>query len=502
LILTVDLGTSATKVALWEEDGLVAIGRSRLETEHGPGGRVEQDPRTWWASVVEACAQARALAHASDSVDVEAIGFSAARQSFVPVDAGMRALGKALLWSDRRAGTEAAELAARFGGAGAFLRETGLVLGAGSVAAKVAWLARHDPGLLQGARWLLAPRDFVASHMTGVVATDITLASATGLYDAGGDLLEGLAPEVASLLPQPLDPSSVVGTLARGPAADLGVAPGAPVAIGAGDRPCEVLGAGATPQRPMVSWGTTANVSLPLEVRPDLPPPGTVLTRSANGGWLAEGGLSAAGSLLEWVGSLTGLEVPELELRGLSSPPGARGLLVMPWLGGARAPWWRDDAHACVLGVRPEHGASDIARAAVEGVAFDVARCLEVMSSLEAMSTAGGGFDGLALGGGGSTMPLWANVLSAVTGLPASCRRSGEAASAGAALIAALAVGAELDLERLDPVDSEVSPGPEEIGRYAELRQTSDQAATRVLGLSGITVSEPWTRSRGHQPGR
>ena len=121
---------------------------------------------------------------------VEALGFSAARQTFVPVTADATPLGPALLWSDRRAGAEADALAASFGGrcrcrANMVRRRTGVVLDAGSVAAKVAWLERHEPERIKTARWLLAPRDLLAWRLTGEVATDHTLASATGLFDRG-----------------------------------------------------------------------------------------------------------------------------------------------------------------------------------------------------------------------------------------------------------------------------------------------------------------------------
>ena len=88
LILTLDLGTTVTKAVLWGDGGLVASGRAALRTDYGAGGRAEQDPDTWWPSVVAACAACCAdLAGApgasgpSGAVAVDAIGFAAARQT-------------------------------------------------------------------------------------------------------------------------------------------------------------------------------------------------------------------------------------------------------------------------------------------------------------------------------------------------------------------------------------------------------------------------------------
>ena len=301
---------------------------------------------------------------------VEAVGFAAARQTFVAVTADATPLGPALLWSDRRAGDEALELGGSFGDEGGetVRRRTGVVLDGGSVAAKVAWLERHEPETLKAARWLLAPRDLIAWRLTGVICTDDTLASATGLFaiadDHIGPLLAGLVDDVADLLPSPVAPTTVLGGLLAGPAQELGLRAGMDVVIGAGDRACEVIGAHASETRPMVSWGTTANVSVPVtHLGGGGVPPAMIATRGAFGGWLLEGGLSAAGSLIDWLARLAGSDVHSVMALAGSSPPGARGVIVLPWFGGARAPWWRDTARGAVVGLSLEHGVGDVARA-------------------------------------------------------------------------------------------------------------------------------------------
>ena len=196
-----------------------------------------------------------------------------------------------------------------------------MALDAGAVGAKIAWLAWHEPGRVAGARWILSPRDLMAWRLTGAVATDHTLASATGLYEVDheadsidrdgrdgrgdgadgdhrfgpllwplGEVLEhvsGLGPAggrdrfIAERLPIPVPSTTVVGNLRPGPAAELGLRAGIPVIIGAGDRACEVLGAGASSTRPMVSWGTTANVSVPTVTLEHRRSPALVTTRGA-----------------------------------------------------------------------------------------------------------------------------------------------------------------------------------------------------------------------------
>jgi xylulokinase len=492
VILTVDLGTSVTKVVVWGDDGPLAIGRSTLDCRYGPGNRAEQDPASWWPSVVAACASARSSLGAGAGgvfASVGALGFATARQTFVPVAADGETLGPALLWSDRRAGTEARALADSFGDDGGRVvrRRTGVVLDAGSVAAKVSWLSAHEPHRLDAARWLLSPRDLLAWRLTGEVGTDHTLASATGLFEMSGDglgpLLPGLVDAAAGLLPQSRPSDTAIGGLLDGPAAELGLPGGIPVVIGAGDRACEVLGTASSASWPMVSWGTTANVSVPVPDLVDPPPDAVITTRGALGGWLLEGGLSAAGSLVAWLARLGGVDTDSLMARAGASPPGSRGVIVLPWLGGARAPWWRDTARGAMVGLSFDHDVGDMARAVVESIAWDVARCLE-----SATGPRGPGATapvGLVLGGTGANVALWTEILSAVTGLPARRRRSGEAAAAGAAILVARATGAGADLDRLDPVEAEISPDASMVACYAALRSTVDAAAAAVIELDG-----------------
>jgi xylulokinase len=494
VLLTLDLGTSTTKATLWDADGPRATGRAPVETVFPAPDRAEQDPGRWWPSVREACAAARVGAEAqagtagtgtqtgtgagAGTADdlfgaVEVIGCVGARQTFVPVTAAGLPLGPALVWSDRRAAAEAAELAGRLGGTGAVRGRTGAILDGGAVAAKLAWLAAHQAERLAASRWLLTPRDLVVFQMTGQVVTDRTMVSAAGLTDAAGALVAELLAAAGDRLPPVLDPESVVGPLSATAAAELGLPPGVPVVLGAGDRACEVLGTAAGAGRPMVSWGTTANVSVPVDLFPDPVPEGLTVSRAAGDGWLLEGGLSAAGSLLGWLAGLTGLDPGTLMARAADRPAGADGVLCLPWLGGARAPWWRERARGGFVGVSFGHDAGHLARAVLEAVAWEVQRCLAAAAPATS----------LVLTGADATTAPWAEVLTAVTGLPAARRRSGQAASAGAAILAGRAVGRELELDRLDPVVETLVPDPVAVARYAELREAADAAADAVLAL-------------------
>jgi xylulokinase len=453
VIVAVDLGTTVTKGALCRASEIGATARRAVPTHHPAPGRDEQDPEDWWQAFTGVLSDL-ARAEPASWRRVETVVFSAARETFALFDTRLRPLGPGILWSDRRGepqalGADPAE----------FLARTGVVLGPATAAAKLAVAAASAPG----ARWALTPRDWIVARLTGSVVTDHTLASRTGCHATDGTPTVDAA--LAAFLPDPVPSVTALPVDARH-ADEVGLPPGVTVIVGAGDRACEVLGTGAGPEVPMVSWGTTANVSVPVPRRAALDLPAS---RAAHGGWIVEMGLSAAGSALAWLAGLGGQDVSDLWAAAGRCPPGANGVLALPWFAGARAPWWRPDHHAVVAGLTPAHDLGTLARAVIEGVAFDVARSL---------ARAAPGAEALVLAGSGSRQAIWPRVLAAATGRTVRVRHHPDATLVGAWI---LALG-DRDVGRRNPVVAEVAPDPAEAAALADARVASDQLAAAVLG--------------------
>jgi xylulokinase len=222
----------------------------------------------------------------------------------------------------------------------------------------------------------------------------------------------------------------------------------------------------------MVSWGTTANVSLPAD-DVDHPPAGAAVSVGALGGWLFECGLSAAGAAMGWLAALCGAQESALYEAAAGSPPGARGLTATAWIDGARAPWWESEARGAFAGLTSAHGQGDMARALIEAIAFDVARCIELL----------GGAPSIAAAGGGGAAEPWLSILAAATGCVVECRRPELAASAGALLVAGAALDRRIDLDAINPVTSRFEPDGALAAAYRPVRAQSDQVTAAVLGL-------------------
>jgi xylulokinase len=467
-ILTLDLGTTACKAAVFDLRAQPLAGAAvEYPTAHPRPGWAEQDPQDWW--VAATTASRRAL-DAAGSVRVVAVGLSSQREGVVPVDEAGTALGPCIIWMDRRAAAEAAALGERLGEQ--LRARTGLRADPTFTASRLLWLRRHQPDLWGRVRYFLQPRDFLYHRLTGVVATDPTLASRTLLWDLRRgawwpEAVEAVGADLSRF--PPVYPSSAAPGTVRASAADaVGVPAGVPVALGAGDRACEALGLGVEGARAMVSTGTTTNVSV---ARPEVPAAlGQGVLCSAHcvpGQYLLEAGLGASGAILRWLRDrvLAGrLDYAALDALAQDSPPGAQGLLLLPFFAGARAPRWNPSARGVWFGLSLSHGLGDLARSILEGVAYEVRACLEEFAGL------GVSVDVLVAAGGAARSGLWREITAHVTGRPVALPAHTEAASVGAMLLAARAVGAISDVvaaaRAANPVVGTASPDPSQVALY------------------------------------
>jgi xylulokinase len=470
-ILTLDLGTSTCKASLFTLSGeLRAQARVEYETRYPATGWAEQDPDAWWNAVAAGTRQLPADLRRAGA----AVGLSSHRGGIVPVDARGRPLAPCIIWMDRRSVAETDAVVRTFG------RErihdiTGLVPDTEPSASKLLWLRTHAPDVFRAARWYLQPRDYLYARLTGFPATDRTLASRTMLFDVRrgewwdeGCAFVGVSPDVFP----PLFPSAAAPHRVTQEAADaLDLPSDIPVALGAGDRPCEVLGSGAGNGWVMVSTGTTTNVSMPIRGRPQVIDARVICSAHAVDGMVVlEQGMATSGAVLKWVrDQLLGgrQEFERLDTLAADVPPGADGLQFLPFMMGARATRWNPDARGVWFGLREAHGTGALVRSVLEGVAFELRACLELLAGMDVR------VEGILAVGGGARSVVWNQIFADVTGREVRVPRQTDAASLGAMLLAARAVGEMVDVEaaarRVNPVTRHFTPDPGAVRAYQNL---------------------------------
>ncbi len=477
-IVAHDVGTRQVKSVLVSAQGqLVAAASSSLHTERPAPGWAEQAPDSWWQAVQRGTRSVLRTAGVPPQ-HVNGLVFTGQMLGIVPVAADGRLLRSAILWSDARAGAEAAALMNRLLGRRVFSLAVGATASAKDVVPKLLWLQAHEPQTAAAVSTYLDVHGYLVWRCTGAPMMDWTAASATGLFDPGR---KDWRAWLARLVDVPLDrlprlrrPGEVAGLLRPGAAAELGLPAGVPVVCGAGDAPCAAMGAGAGGVgEGHIYLGTSGWVGIATR-RPHRSHRGiATLQAAAPDVSLLVGETQAAGACREWLAAILGgaaigrqgaaagrqgaVIQAALDAAVERTPPGAEGVLFAPWLVGERAPVPNARLRAAFLGLGVDHGPDHLARAVCEGVALNLRWILDIISRRYGHDPSE-----LRLVGGGAASDTWSQVLADVTGRNlARVVAAREATAMGAAYLALATLGATAPGAPNPPADDGPTPNVE-----------------------------------------
>jgi xylulokinase len=442
VVLGIDVGTSSVKAVVLRAGGAVLAAHGAPYATRVPHpGWSEQDPADWWSAAGAACRAAlAAVGAAHERPEVVGIGLSGQMHTFVLVAADGEPVRPAVTWMDTRAEPLLATVRERVAAAGlADLLANPVVLGLTLL--PLVWLRDHEPTALRDAHALLTAKDYLRWRMTGEIGAEPTDASATLLCDVAA---RRWSPEVMAafdlpvgLLPAMGESASAAGSLTPEASAHLGLAPGIPVAFGAGDQQAAALGMGTVhPNQVQLTVGTGAQVTAVRE-RPAPDPAGRLHAFCHVRGWTTQASVNNAGSALSWARGLLGLEWEQVyEDLGRGGGP-----LFVPYLTGERTPLMKGHALGAWLGLAPGHTPADLARAAGEGVVAAIAEA--VLTVTEGGEPAGA----IRAAGGGMRHAAFAQAISDATSLDIEVHASSDASGAGAALLGGIAGGIFADLD-------------------------------------------------------
>ncbi|WP_310964659.1 FGGY-family carbohydrate kinase [Nocardioides terrisoli] len=468
LLLGIDLGTGSSKGVLAAPDGEVVATaiRNRPHSMSMPRpGWAEVDAETvWWADVV---ALARELVERAGGQQIAGVCVSGVGPCLLICRGGVPVRPAILYGIDTRATAEIDELNARLG-ADEVLARAATPLTTQAVGPKGLWLRRHEPEAWAAADGWFSSSSFVVQRLTGEYVLDHHTASqSVPLYDFHGqDWNDAWYGEVMGDLPRPrlVRPAEVVGTVTPAAAAKCGLPAGTPVCAGTVDAWAEAFSGGVrAPGDLMLMYGST--MFFVQELSRPAPHPQLWNTVGVDPGSLClAAGMSTSGSLTSWVRHLVG-DVPFETLidEAAATPPGADGLLLLPYFAGERTPIFDHHARGVVVGLTLRHGRGHLYRAVYEGIAFGIRQILELLD------TEANPVRRLVAVGGGTQGALWTQVVSDVTGREQQVPEQTIGASYGDALMAAIGVGlvpAETDWARISRV---VTPDPSTRELYDEL---------------------------------
>lgn len=474
-MIGLDLGTTNCKAVLLDAAGRVRATASegyKLQVPHPRAA--ELDVRHVWAAAQKVL---RAVA-AEQSCQPSGICFSGAMHSLFPVaDEAGTPLANAMTWADARATAVYRSLVADTD-THALYRRTGCPVHSTYHLQRLRWWERVEPEQMQRAHLWVGLKDWILHALTGVWASDLSLASTTGLlnlqtltWDTGVLRLAGIQ---ADRLPPLVSPAAVVGGLTEEAAAATGLPAGLPVIAGGSDGAMASLGTGiATPGQMVITVGTSGAVRK-VVAEPWFDPGertfcylltdrvgnrGTVANSAPdNALWFIGGAINNGGLTLQWVreklypdlAGAAGYE--QLAADAASVPPGAEGVFLLPYFAGERSPHWAPKDKGMMYGLGMQHNRAHFARAAMEGVA----NCLaDVWDALYGSETSN---EIVRVTGGITRTPLWVQILADMLGVPLMALEVADTSATGAALLGLRALGlASADPQR---VAATVESGP------------------------------------------
>jgi xylulokinase len=409
--------------------------------------------------------------------DVHAVGFSGQMMGAVLLDGEFRPVRPALIWADHRSRDQCSELLTKVSMDEAY-RITGHRLNPTYSLAKVMWVREHEPDAFARVRHVCLAKDFIVYRLTGSLVTDPSDASSTNAYDQthgewSGRLIAAAGID-ASLFPPIVPSTTVVGGISKDAAAATGLPAGTPVVIGGGDGPLAAVGAGVV--RPSdgayVYLGSSSWVST-VGTRPlhDREMRTMTFNHVVPGAFVPTATMQAGGGSLAW---LTDILVPGGDAESLAGVVDSAAdvvaadddLFFLPHLLGERSPYWNPAVRGAFVGLSRHHGPAHLARAVLEGVAFNLATCID------AFRDSGTVIDRIDAIGGGAVSDVWLSILADVWNVTVRRRTIVEEAnSLGAAVTAGVGVSILSRFEVARTLSDVTAVFKPDIARHDEYRK-------------------------------
>lgn len=476
VVLGLDLGTSSAKAVAVDTAGRDLVHAAvEVPAPARHTDRAEQDPDRLLDALADAVRQVTGDPRL-EGREVLGIGCSAAMHSLLALDAAGDPITPAVVWADNRAAPQVTAIAGEWRAAGLATR-TGTPLHPMSPLAKLRWFAEEAPDIAARADRWVSVKEYLLRRWCGEQVVDHSIAGATGLFDIATRDWDDDALRIARVdrgqLSTPVPTTTVLEGLEPVWARRMGLAVGTRVVVGANDGCLANLGSGAVDDGvAALTIGTSGAVRLVVD-RPSGDPEGRLFCYPlTDDRWVVGGPVNNGGSVLRWardtlfpdLGGGAGAYQRFDEL-ARDVPAGADGLLVLPYLGGERAPLWDPALRGVVFGLTSRHGRAHLLRALMEGVALQLAT---VVQALEAVGRAPTALRGT---GGFTASSCWRQIVADVLDRDLEVPLGAEGSSVGAALLALHALG-EADafaLARGVEIDSTARPDPTASATYRRL---------------------------------
>lgn len=452
-MIGIDIGTSATKSVLFDEEGhVVSKASEEYPLSQPKNGWAEQNPSDWARAVEHTIQNIIVNSKIQNTEDIVGIGLSGQMHSLVMLDEANEVIRPAILWCDQRTGAECEEIT-RLVGPKRLIEITANPALTGFTASKIFWVRHHEPENYQKCRHILLPKDYVRFIMTGQYATEVSDASGMQLLDVPNrcwseEVLEKLnIPH--SWLPKVYESPEVTGTISADFARRTGLSTKTVVVGGAGDNAAAAVGTGVVTDGKAFTTIGTSGVVFAHTDRPVIDPEGRVHTFccAVPGCWHVMGVTLAAGLSLKWFceqlgknyaieAQKLGINVYEFVNQKIEKVPiGCNRLLYLPYLMGERTPHLNPNCRGLFFGLSAIHTQEDMLRSVMEGVSHSLTDCYEILAGM------GVSISDMTACGGGSKSAVWRQILADMYDTPVKTVATEEGPALGVAILAGVGAG-------------------------------------------------------------
>ncbi len=482
-LIGIDLGTSATKTVLFDEDGNVIASASKEYPMYQPqNGWAEQKPEDWKEAALETIA-AVVRQSGVNKEDIKGLGISGQMHGLVMLDENNEVIRPSIIWCDQRTAAECEEITKKVGKE-RLIEITANPALTGFTASKILWVRNHEPENYARCRHILLPKDYVRLILTGEYATEVSDASGMQLLDVphrcwSDEVLEKLEID-KSMLAKVYESPEVTGTILPEIAAVTGLSEKTVVVGGAGDNAAAAVGTGVVADGKAFTTIGTSGVVFAHSKNVTIDPKGRVHTFccAVPGCWHVMGVTQGAGLSLQWFRNnlcRDYMERAEKEGRDAydyinedveSVPLGSNRLIYLPYLMGERTPHLDPDCRGVFFGLSAIHTRKDMLRAVMEGVSYSMKDCNDILKEM------GVEVDDMMACGGGGRSAVWRQMLADMYGCTVKTVAAKEGPALGVAILAGVGAGiyesVEAACEKMIHTDKSCDPIPEHTEKYAQ----------------------------------
>lgn len=433
ITIAIDIGTTSTKTLAIDQAGNIISSHSINYPLHiRIPGYAEQDPDVIYEAVLEGVANIMKKGGWM-AKDILCVSFSSANHSLILLDANGLPLTPSITWADQRSAAQAEQLLKDGTGLSVYLR-TGTPIHPMSPLVKLIWMREKRAKLFYSAQHFVGIKEYIVNKLFGILIMDHSMASATGLFNLHTLSWDGEALLLAGIredqLPRLVPTTERIEGLNRIAAEHMGLGMNTPFIIGAQDGVLANLGIGALEEDVFaVTIGTSGAVRVTVN-QPTLDLEGKLFCYALTKDHWVIGGASNNGAIVaRWISErlYSGKPIEEILPLAAAAPPGSNGLLFLPLLSGERAPFWDAQAKGVMFGLTLVHTESDMLRAGMEGVLFQITAIVSLMKQ------AGRKPKEVRASGGFARSAIWCQMLADMLGVPVQVPDSVESSGLGAA---------------------------------------------------------------------